>query len=157
MLEPKKEFMNLAIEQALISKDLGDYAIGAVIVKDNKIIARGNNWVKIDNDPTAHAEIIAIKNAVKITGSRHLENSILYSTHEPCIMCCGVAYFSRISGIIYGSTREDMKNYRLKNGNDDWSWIPSPISCKVVFRKADKEVFIIGEFMREECKKLFHS
>ena len=72
-------------------------------------------------------------------------------------MCCGIAYFSRISGIVYGSTREDMKRYRLKNGNNEWSWLPSPISCKEVFRETDKKVFIIGEFMREECKKLFHS
>ena len=157
MIQAEKRFMESAIQEALKSKKLGDYAIGAVIVKEDKILSVGINRVKLDNDPMAHAEVTAIRNAVKIIGNRHLENSILYSTHEPCIMCCGVAYFSRISGIIYGSTREDMKNYSSKNGNNEWSWLPSPISCREVFNKADREISIVGEFMREECKKLFHS
>ncbi len=157
MIKAEKRYMDAAIQAALQARQSGDYAIGAVIVRDNQIISSGANRVKTDNDPTAHAEVIAIRGAVKVMGSRHLEDSILYSTHEPCVMCCGVAYFSRIEGIVYGATRDDMKSYRIISGNADWSWLPSPVSCRMVFNKTEREIFIVEEFMREECRKLFHS
>jgi tRNA(adenine34) deaminase len=87
MTHPVKKFMHLAIEEAQKAKANGDYAIGAVIVKNGSVLAKGTNRVKLDNDPTHHAEIVAIREATKQLNSRHLEESVLYTTHEPCPMC----------------------------------------------------------------------
>lgn len=88
MIKPEKKFMEAAIEEAHNAKNEGDYSIGAVIVKDGNIIIRATNRAKIDNDSTQHAEMVAIREASKILGTRFLEECILYTTHEPCPHVC---------------------------------------------------------------------
>ena len=157
MIEPKRQFMGAAIKEALKSKEDGDYAIGAVIVKDNKIIIKVGNKVKSNNDPTNHAELIAIQEAAKLLGTRHLENCILYTTHEPCPMCTSAAIWARMEGIVAGARMEDMSEFRTKVQNKEWSWRTIDIPASVVIEKGSPRLILIEEFMREECKKLFHS
>ena len=80
---------------------------GAVIVKDGKIIASGVNTVTTDHDPTAHAEINAIRNACKVLGSYQLEGCEVYSSCEPCPMCLGAIYWARPKALYYGASREE--------------------------------------------------
>ena len=80
---------------------------GAVIVKDNKIIARGVNRVTSDNDPTAHAEIVAIRNACKELGSFQLTGCEIYTSCEPCPMCLGAIYWARPDKLYYANTKKD--------------------------------------------------
>ena len=80
---------------------------GAVIVLDGAIIGRGCNQVTSSNDPTAHAEVVAIREACKALGRFHLTNAVLYATCEPCPMCLGAIYWARPDRLIYGSTRYD--------------------------------------------------
>lgn len=80
---------------------------GALIVKDGKILATGVNQVTQKNDPTAHAEVEAIRNASEILGSYDLKGCILYSSCEPCPMCLGAIYWARLDAVFYASTRED--------------------------------------------------
>src|SRR5580704_15163523 len=115
MLQPKKIFMEAAIEQALIAKQDGDYAIGAVLVIGDEIVSAWGSRVKRDESPIAHAEILAILDASQKLKSRHLINAILYSTQEPCPKCASAAVFARLKGIVFGASIEDMKNYVLKN------------------------------------------
>ncbi|MCD6036046.1 MAG: CMP/dCMP deaminase zinc-binding [Rickettsiales bacterium] len=83
---------------------------GAVIVKDGKIIAEGWNRVIASSDPTAHAEITAIRHASKTLGTFHLKGCILYTSCEPCPMCLGAIYWSHLDAVYYANTREDAAN-----------------------------------------------
>lgn len=157
MIVPEKRFMLAAIEQANIARKRGDYAIGAVIVRDGEIYSRGANETKTAQDPTNHAEIISIRNAVNLSGNRHLEGCILYTTNEPCVMCSGAVVWAKLSGIVYGSTWEDMRDYSEKNSNGHYLWRTISISSREVINQSDEKIEVVGPFMREECLKLFHS
>ena len=97
-----------AIELSIKSVDSGTGPFGAVIVKDNKIISEGFNIVTSSNDPTSHAEIVAIRNACKSLNNFVLKGCDLYTTCEPCPMCLGALYWSQISRIVYSA--KDKKN-----------------------------------------------
>ena len=110
----EKYFMAKAIDEAKIALSKGEVPVGAVIVADNKIIARAHNMVEALNDVTAHAEILAITSASNYIGGKYLENCSIYVTLEPCQMCAGALYWSRISKIYYGA--EDPKRGFLALG-----------------------------------------
>jgi tRNA(Arg) A34 adenosine deaminase TadA len=157
MIQPRIEFMKAAIQEAIRAKNEGDYAIGAVVVKGDEIISKGGERIKIDNDPTRHAEVIAISDASKFLNNRFLEDCILYTTHEPCPMCASAAIWARMKGIVFGSNIEDMKEYALSNNNTEWTWRTIDIPASMIIEKGTPKLFLVENFMREECKKLFHS
>ncbi len=99
----KEFFMTEALKEAKKAFELGEIPIGAVIVKDEEIIARGHNLREITKDPTAHAEIMAIRRASEALGGWRLTNCDLYVTIEPCPMCAGAIMMSRISRLFIGS------------------------------------------------------
>ncbi|WP_436862445.1 tRNA adenosine(34) deaminase TadA [Staphylococcus caeli] len=96
-------YMKAAIEEARKAGDIGEVPIGAVVVKDNEIIARAHNLRESAQDPTAHAEHIAIRKAAMVVQSWRLEGCRLYVTLEPCVMCAGSIVMSRIPHVIYGA------------------------------------------------------
>lgn len=98
-----KQYMLRAIELAKLSLDSGDVPVGAVVVKDGAVIGEGYNKREKDNDPTAHAEIIAIKEAAKALGSWRLDDCEIYVTLEPCPMCAGAIINSRIKRVVFGA------------------------------------------------------
>ena len=98
-----EEFMQHAIKEAQKAFDANEVPIGAVIVMQNKIIARGYNQVETLNDSTAHAEIIALTSAFNYLGSKYLPEATIYVTIEPCPMCCGALYWSKIARLVYGA------------------------------------------------------
>jgi len=157
MIQPKKEFMEAAIKEAIKAKQEGDYAIGAVIVKDDKIIARTGNRIKIDKDSTHHAEIVAISEASRLLGNRYLEGCILYTTLEPCPMCASAAVWAKMKGIVFGSNIEDMKEYNLNNRSNEFTWRIIDMPASKILEKGNPKLFLVENFMREECKKLLHS
>lgn len=99
----KKFFLEKAIEEAKKAIALDEVPVGAVIVKNNEIIASGYNLKESTNDPTAHAEIIAIRKAAKVLGSWRLSGCEMYVTLEPCTMCAGAIVQSRISKLYIGT------------------------------------------------------
>ena len=105
----KNEFMKKAIELSIESVNSGGGPFGCVIVKNEKIISEGSNKVTSSNDPTAHGEIVAIREACKKINNFNLKGYDLYSTCEPCPMCLSAIYWARISKIYYANTREDAK------------------------------------------------
>ena len=98
-----EKFMTLALKEAEISANFDEVPVGAVIVKDGKVIARGHNLRESKNDPTAHAEIVAIRKACKKLKSWRLEGCTIYVTIEPCSMCAGTLLWTRIRRIVYGA------------------------------------------------------
>ena len=141
----KNKFMQRAIELSIESINSGGGPFGSVIVKDEKIISEGMNRVTVDNDPTSHGEIVAIRNACKKLNTFNLSNCSLYSSCEPCPMCMSAIYWSRIGKVYYANTRDDAKKI-----NFDDSLIYSEIPKK----NEDKKI-PIKQMMRNEALKAF--
>lgn len=99
----KYEFMKEALQEAARAEELGEIPIGAVIVRDGEIISRGHNMTESDNDPTAHAEMIAIRKAAQTLGGWRLSGCEMYVTCEPCSMCAGALVWSRIEKLYIGT------------------------------------------------------
>jgi tRNA(adenine34) deaminase len=100
--------MKMALREAEKAYAEGEVPVGAVVVVDGKIIARGYNMVEKLKDPTAHAEIIALTSAFNALGSKYLPDATLYVTVEPCLMCAGALHWSKIGRIVWGAP--DVKN-----------------------------------------------
>ena len=110
-----EQYMQQALNEAQKAFDAGEVPVGAIVVMNNKIIARAHNQVELLNDSTAHAEILALTTAFNYLGSKYLPDARLYVTLEPCLMCSGALYWSKIGKIIYGA--DDEKNsYRRSTG-----------------------------------------
>lgn len=111
----REEHIRDAIQTAVESVDSGGGPFGAVVVKDGRVVARAGNRVTLDNDPTAHAEIVAIRTACEVLGSFQLEGCELYCSSEPCPMCLGAVYWARPKAVYYANGRE----VALEAGFDD--------------------------------------
>ncbi|MEE0928590.1 MAG: tRNA adenosine(34) deaminase TadA [Acutalibacteraceae bacterium] len=99
-----KEFMNQAISMAKLAAQRGDVPVGAVLVKDGEIVGKGLNRREAEGDPTAHAEIEAIRQGAQKLGGWHLEDCELYVTLEPCPMCAGAIVNARIPTVVFGAS-----------------------------------------------------
>jgi guanine deaminase len=103
-----EKFMREAIRQSLEGMERNDGGpFGAIVVKDGNIVGRGNNRVTSSNDPTAHAEVVAIRDACKNLGSFQLDGCDIYTSCEPCPMCLGAIYWARPERVFFGCTRTD--------------------------------------------------
>ena len=100
-------FMKKALQEAELAFEKGEIPVGALIVVENKIIARTHNLTELLNDVTAHAEMQAITSAANFLGGKYLTGCILYVTLEPCQMCAGALYWSQISKIVFGASDEN--------------------------------------------------
>jgi len=107
-------FMEIALEEARGAGGRGEVPVGCVIVRDGAVVARAGNRTLADRDPTAHAEIMAIRSAAASLGSERLEGCDLYVTLEPCAMCAGAVAFARIRRLYYGAA--DPKGGAVDNG-----------------------------------------
>ena len=106
-------FMKQAIAEARIAAAKGEVPVGAVVVCNHQIIAKAHNQTELLNDPTAHAEMLAITAATSVLGAKYLTNCTLYVTLEPCIMCAGAIGWSQISALVYGANdpKKGFKKY----------------------------------------------
>ena len=132
------QFMKKALQEANYAFFKDEVPVGCVIVHNNKIISRSSNMVELLNDSTAHAELIAITSAQNNLNSNNLENCTLYTTLEPCMMCYGAIYWSKIKTIVYGASDQ-------KRG----------FSNHIV--NVDRDVKIIKGVLEEESKELLDS
>ena len=98
-----EHFMKQALREANNAYAEGEVPVGAVIVINNQVIARGHNQVEKLNDPTAHAEVIAITSACNYLGAKYLPDATLYVTIEPCHMCAGALYWSKLKKVVFGA------------------------------------------------------
>jgi tRNA(adenine34) deaminase len=131
-------FMKQALKEAELAFEEGEIPIGAVVVINNKIIARGRNMTERLNDPTAHAEMIALTSAFSHIGAKYLPDATLYVSVEPCLMCAGALYWSKVTRIVWGADDE-------KNGHKRITKEESPFH-----QKAE----IVSGILKEDCAKL---
>ncbi len=139
-------FMQQALKEAQSAYDADEVPVGAVVVINNKIIARGHNQVELLNDSTAHAEIIALTTAYSSLGSKYLPDATLYVTVEPCIMCCGAIYWGKIGRIVYGAS-DEKSGYRHIT-QDKWPFHPK---AELVHGVLEAEcAFLMKSFFRSK-------
>jgi len=141
----KNKFMIRAIKLSIESVNSGGGPFGSIIVKNDKVIAEGSNKVTLNNDPTAHGEIVAIRKACKSLNNFNLSGCELYSTCEPCPMCLSAIYWGRIEKIYYANTRDDARKIDF-----DDSLIYSELLKNVKKRKIS-----MVQMMRDEALKAF--
>ncbi|HEY7434371.1 MAG TPA: tRNA adenosine(34) deaminase TadA [Methylomirabilota bacterium] len=98
-----EHWMGLALEEAARAARVGEVPVGAVVVLDGRLLGRGHNASIARQDPTAHAEIVALRAAAREAGNYRLTGATLYVTIEPCAMCCGAALHARIARLVYGA------------------------------------------------------
>lgn len=132
-------FMREALRMAIQASEQDEIPVGAVVVYQDKIVGRGFNQTIALNDPTAHAEMIAITTATNFIGSRYLNECTLYVTLEPCVMCAGACFWAMLKKIVYGASDE-------KNG------------CKKVGSSLfHPKTEVVGNIMAEESSALLKS
>jgi guanine deaminase len=152
----KEEFMQRAVELSLKGSSEGKGGpFGAVVVKNGKIVGEAYNQVTSTNDPTAHAEVMAIRDACKNLDTFDLTDCEVYTSCEPCPMCLGAIYWSRAKKIYYANTREDAK----KTGFDDsfiYDEIPLPLSERKIgmVQINQEEAFKVFELWDKNEKKI---
>lgn len=133
-----EQYMQLALAEAQKAFDREEVPVGAIIVMNNRIIARSHNQVELLHDSTAHAEILALTSAYDFLSSKYLPEATLYVTIEPCLMCSGALYWSKINKIVFGA--DDEKNgYKRCCGNNN------PFHPKTQ---------LVGGILRDECANL---
>ena len=137
-----EEFMRLAIEEA----KKGDAPYGAVIVKDNEVVAKGYNTVKRDSDPSAHAEINVIRSLTAKIQNPTLEGYIIYTTGEPCPMCATACVWTGLAEIVIGASIQDLIELNQSQVR---------ISCEEIIAKSSKNIKVTKGVLREECRELF--
>ena len=134
-------YMMQALKEARKAFYDGEIPVGAVIVLNERIIARGHNQTERLNDPTAHAEIIALTSAFNHLGSKYLPDATIYITVEPCLMCAGALYWSKIKRIVYGA-QDDKNGYRKTTGVN-WPFHP--------------KTELVHGILKDECGELMKS
>lgn len=131
-------FMMQALKEAKKALADDEIPIGAVVVMDGKIIGRGHNMTERLQDPTAHAEMIALTSAFNSLGSKYLPEASLYVTVEPCLMCAGALYWGKLARIVYGA--DDEKNGYKKTTGTAWPFHP--------------KTELVRGVLKEECAQL---
>jgi len=142
-----EKFMKMAILEAEKAAEAGEVPVGAVIICNNRPIARAHNQTELLNDVTAHAEILAITAAANNLGSKYLKDCTLYVTLEPCTMCAGALSWSQISNIVYGAS-DDKKGYTCFNEK-----ILHPKTNIIKGILANECADLMTEFFRERRRK----
>ncbi|MBK5093939.1 MAG: nucleoside deaminase [Actinobacteria bacterium] len=135
------EFMRVALEEAKLAGDAGDIPVGAVLVKDGEVLARGHNRRAETGDPTAHAEMIVLREAGERTGDWRLEGTTLYVTLEPCPMCAGAIALARIDRVVFGASEP-----RAGAGGSAYNILEDG--------RLGHRVDVIAGVMEEECSRL---
>ncbi|MBR5984195.1 MAG: nucleoside deaminase [Bacteroidales bacterium] len=146
-----EKYMRLAIEKSIESVENGGGPFGAVIVKDGEVVAVASNSVTIDNDPTAHAEVNAIRQACRKLGSFNLSGCEIYASCEPCPMCLASIYWARIDKLYYANTKSDADKIGFSDSfiYEEFAKPESKRSIKVVSLLRDEA---LEAFKRWEAK-----
>src|SRR5687767_7663145 len=148
MTDDDRLFMKRAIELARMGVDMNvGGPFGCVVVKDGEIIGEGNNRVTSLNDPTAHAEVISIREACKKLGTFQLDGCSIYTSCEPCPMCLGAIYWARPARVFYACTRDDAANIGF---DDDFIY-------QELEKPNEERQMVLTSLMRDEALEVFEA
>jgi len=143
-----EHWMKLALAEAEKAWEEDEVPVGAIIVMNDRPIARGHNMVERLNDPTAHAEILALTSAFNQLGTKYIPEATLYVTVEPCLMCTGALYWSKIGRVVWGT--DDPKNGHEHITKDQWPFHPKTTVTRGVLAAECAE--LMQSFFRSKRK-----
>jgi len=141
-----EELMKLAIAEARVSRQEGNKGYGAVVVRGHEILGKAHDTAVTEHDPSLHAEVNAIRQAVKAVGDSNLSGTVLVSTCEPCPMCSSLAVWANLTTIVYGVSIEEtasMGKSRIR------------VSAKEIIEKSPLMIEVIGNVLQDECRSLY--
>jgi len=141
---PDESYLQLALEQACLAAEAGEVPVGAIVVFENEVVGRGRNAVLGNNDPTAHAEIVALREAALRLKNYRLTGCAIYTTLEPCSMCAGAIIHARIARLVYGAA--DPKAGAAGSALD-----------VINHPKLNHQLQVIGGVMADECGELLRA
>ena len=136
----EEKFMSEALSEARAAAEAGDTPVGAVVVRDGEIVSRAHNEVEACIDPSAHAEMLALRRAAEALGTRYLDDCVLYVTMEPCPMCAGACLHYRIGAVAFGAYDGSCGAFGSKADFGNGEFGP--------------EIPAFGGFMRDECAQM---
>ena len=142
------DWMRRAIEQAQAAIETGQTPFGAVVVRDGELIAAGHNEVWKTCDPTAHAEVVAIRRATAATGSIDLSGCEMYTTCEPCPMCAAAIHWAKLDGVYYGATIADAQRAGFSE---------LALAAEKLYELGDSPVRVTSGVLSGQCAQLFKS
>jgi len=140
------EMMRSAIQEARESRAAGNKGYGAVIVMGNQVIARAGDTAVTEGDPSCHAEVNAVRRAVRTLGDADLCGAILFATCEPCPMCTSLAVWANLTTIVYGVSIEETASLGKSR---------ILVSCKEIIARAPGTTEVVGNVLRQECRALY--
>lgn len=156
MEHPIEKYMRKCIELAIEAAKLGQYPLASVVVNgEGNIVSSEINTLISTPDPTAHPELLAIRQAAMKRNNRYIEDCVLYTTLEPCPMCTSATIWAKMAGIVYGATQQDALEYSMKHPSDVYTWRQILIPCRYIAERGVPKLKIYEGFLREECKALF--
>jgi tRNA(adenine34) deaminase len=141
-----EEIMKLAIAEARASKQEGNKGYGAVVVRGHEILGKAHDTAITEQDPSLHAEVNAIRQAVQALGDSNLSGAILFSSCEPCPMCASLAVWANLTTIVYGVSIEETANMGKSRIR---------VSAKEIIERSPVMIEVIGDVLREECRALY--
>ena len=144
MPQDHERFMRVALEEAAKGGAEGNVAVGSVVVRDGTLVAGGRNLVTSAHDPTAHAEVVALRNASAARGTEDLSGCDLYTTFEPCPMCCGAIIVSGIETLVMGA----------RPGPGENRWGGYTVESLIKLTKWDDRVKVVTGVLPEECARI---
>lgn len=139
-----EQFMTAALEQAKLAEREGDVPVGAIVVRGGTILSRASNYTVRDQDPTAHSEVLAIREAAKVLGTWRLTGCTLYVTLEPCAMCAGAIVVARLDRLVFGAW-------------DDKAGMVGSVGDLVRHPKLNHRAEVLGGLRAEESAELLRS
>ncbi len=146
--------MEVAIKEAIACRRFDEHPVGALIVRGSEIISTSGNRTHRDTNPTHHAEVVVIGLASKKLGKKNLSDCILYTTHEPCPMCAAASVYSRLGGIVFGTSIDDAVRFVARN--PQVSWRSMNLSLSTIISSGDHaNLFVVEGFMKKQCASLF--
>lgn len=154
MMEIHTHHLAAAIVLARESADAGGGPFGALVVQGNRVVGRGQNRVTLDNDPTAHAEVVALRAACHHLGRFHLADCRIYCSCEPCPMCLGAIYWAHIPTVVYAGTRQDAAAAGFDDDHIYTELALLPAERRVEFIQAQREAAsAVFERWRQQADK----
>ena len=154
MDHPNRIYMERAIEEAIRAMRDKQYPIGSVVVLNSEILSIAHTTLHETNDPSAHAEMNAVRSASLKINDRYLNGAWLYTTQEPCPMCVAVAIWAKMEGVVYGANTQDALEVYKKKSAEKFTWRQIDISAEDIIAKGEPTLKLYKDFMREECLRL---
>ncbi|MBI4200472.1 MAG: nucleoside deaminase [Chloroflexi bacterium] len=151
MPQDHEEFMRVALEEAVKARTEGNLGVGSVLVCDGRIVGKGRGLAQTSGDPTAHAEVAAMREARVALGRSDLAGCTLYTTYEPCVMCCGVAMLHRVSTLVLGARLHPYGTRPTTN------WGSYTVERLMKLASWEDKMAVVTGVLEEQCRRTLRS